>query len=199
MDIKLVQHAKDYIDAMARGVHPLTGQEIPEEDTLNNIKISRCLYYVSDVLGEVIENGGVSKPQKGKKEPFDETKIELSKFPYSSSPKNVSDLAAQINALRPENMVKLKVTAITDWLVDIGMLEVLIFNDKKRKVPTEKGLAMGIVKEERTGLYGTYQAVLYDENAQHFILDNLSAIIQGGFNGKRERVKQENSEDVLEI
>lgn len=199
MDIKLVQHAKDYIDAMARGVHPLTGQEIPEADTLNNIKISRCLYYVSDVLGEVIENGGVSKPQKGKKEPFDETKIDLTKINYSKSPKNVSDLVAQINDLRPENMVKLKVTAITDWLVDIGMLEVLTFNDKNRKLPTAQGLAMGILKEERTGLYGTYQAVLYDENAQHFIIDNLPAIIQGGFNGKREKPKKDDTDDVLSI
>jgi len=195
MDIKLVQHAKDYIDAMARGVHPLTGQEIPEADTLNNIKISRCLYYVSDVLGEVIENGGVSKPQKGKKEPFDETKIDVSQIKYSKSPKNVSDLVTQINELRPENMVKFKITAITDWLVDIGMLEILTFNDKNRKLPTAKGLSMGIVKEERTGLYGTYQAVLYDENAQHFIIDNLPAIIQGGYNGKRERAKKE--EEIL--
>ena len=194
MDIKLVQHAKDYIDAMARGVHPLTGQEIPEADTLNNIKISRCLYYVSDVLGEVIENGGVSKPQKGKKEPFDETKIDVSQIKYSKSPKNVSDLVTQINDLRPENMVKLKITAITDWLVDIGMLEILTFNDKNRKLPTAKGLSMGIVKEERTGLYGTYQAVLYNEAAQHFIIDNLPAIIQGGYNGKRERAKKE--EDI---
>ena len=195
MDIKLVQHAKDYIDAMARGVHPLTGQEIPEADTLNNIKISRCLYYVSDVLGEVIENGGVSKPQKGKKEPFDETKIDVSQIKYSKSPKNVSDLVTQINELRPENMVKLKITAITDWLVDIGMLEILTFNDKNRKLPTAKGLSMGIVKEERTGLYGTYQAVLYNEAAQHFIIDNLPAIIQGGYNGKRERAKKE--EEIL--
>ena len=195
MDIKLVQHAKDYIDAMARGVHPLTGQEIPEADTLNNIKISRCLYYVSDVLGEVIENGGVSKPQKGKKEPFDETKIDVSQIKYSKSPKNVSDLVTQINELRPENMVKFKITAITDWLVDIGMLEILTFNDKNRKLPTAKGLSMGIVKEERTGLYGTYQAVLYDENAQHFIIDNLPAIIQGGYNGKRKRAKKE--EEIL--
>ncbi len=195
MDIKLVQHAKDYIDAMARGVHPLTGQEIPEADTLNNIKISRCLYYVSDILGEVIENGGVSKPQKGKKEPFDETKIDVSQIKYSKSPKNVSDLVTQINELRPENMVKLKITAITDWLVDIGMLEILTFNDKNRKLPTAKGLSMGIVKEERTGLYGTYQAVLYNEAAQHFIIDNLPAIIQGGYNGKRERAKKE--EEIL--
>ena len=195
MDIKLVQHAKDYIDAMARGVHPLTGQEIPEADTLNNIKISRCLYYVSDVLGEVIENGGVSKPQKGKKEPFDETKIDVSQIKYSKSPKNVSDLVTQINELRPENMVKFKITAITDWLVDIGMLEILTFNDKNRKLPTAKGLSMGIVKEERTGLYGTYQAVLYNEAAQHFIIDNLPAIIQGGYNGKRERAKKE--EEIL--
>ena len=30
-----------------------------EDDVINNVRISRCLFYVSDVLRQVIENGGV--------------------------------------------------------------------------------------------------------------------------------------------
>ena len=189
MDMQIVAHAKDYIDAMAKGKHPLTGQELPEGDTLNNVRISRCLFFVSDVLEEVLANGGVGAPKKEKKQPFRVQGIDFSKMHYKETPRNISDIVNDINALRPENMSKLKVTAVTDWLVDIGMLEIVTISGKNRKQPTAKGLAMGILKEERVGLYGPYTVVLYSADAQHFIVDNLIAVIEGGYNSTKERKK----------
>ena len=49
---------------------------------------------------------------------------------------------------------------------------------KKRKLPTENGINMGIIREQRVSQYGPYEAVLYNLNAQHFIVDNLDAIIK---------------------
>lgn len=46
MDINLVQHAKDYIDDLAKGVNPLTKQVIADDEVVNNVKISRCLFYI---------------------------------------------------------------------------------------------------------------------------------------------------------
>lgn len=37
---------------------------------------------------------------------------------------------------------------------------------------------MGIIGEQRISQYGPYEAVLYNLNAQHFIVDNLDAIIK---------------------
>ncbi|MBR0414442.1 MAG: hypothetical protein IJI67_05190 [Clostridia bacterium] len=190
MDIALLAHAKDYIDDMAKGIHPLTKAEIPENDTLNNVRISRCLFFVSEVLEEVIANGGVSAPAPAKREKkveFAPEEIDWSAFTYSEIPTGISQITKQINDCRPENMKHLKVTALTDWLVDIGLLTVITTGDKKRKEPTRRGVEMGILLEERTGMYGTYTAVLYNENAQRFIIDNLSAVIAGGFNKKRSR------------
>ena len=191
MDIKLVTHAKEYIDDMAKGIHPLTKEELPEGDSLNNVRISRCLFFVSEVLEEVIENGGVKKPKREKKQPFNIDAIDWSRYKYYKTPQNISDMAKQINALKPENMNNLKVTALTDWLVDIGMLEIITINGKNRKYPTQKGLAMGIIKEERMGIYGAYTVVMYDESAQHFVIDNLAAVIEGGFNNKSDRTPKE--------
>jgi len=39
---------------MANGINPITGELVSGNDTLNNIQISRCLFYVSGVLREVI-------------------------------------------------------------------------------------------------------------------------------------------------
>lgn len=183
LDIKLVSHAKDYIYDLARGVNPLTKEAADEDDVINNVKISRCLFYVSDILDEVIENGGIKKKKKAPQEEFNIEMLDLNGYEYSSQPVSISVIAGKINNLKPDNMKKLKITAITNWLVDINMLCVVQVNGKNHKRPTSNGEGIGITTEQRDGQYGPYTAVLYNENAQRFIIDNLNSVIDGGFNG----------------
>ena len=193
IDIKLVSHAKDYIDDLANGVNPLSKEAIDDNDIINNVKISRCLFYVSDILGEVIGNGGINyKPSpKPKLDEFDLEKLDLQNYTYLIQPINISVIASKINELKPENMKKLKVTAITNWLVDINMLSTVQVNGKNHKRPPANGEALGITMEQRDGQYGPYYVVLYDENAQRFIIDNLPAIINGGYNDKQKKTENE--------
>ncbi len=142
MDINLVQHAKDYIDDLAKGINPFTKSEINEEDIVNNVKISRCLFYVSDILSEVIINGGITKAAKQKKSSFSADALDLNKIELSQVPITISVLAKSINALKPEEMENLKVTAITNWLVDINFLQIIQINGKNYKRPTAKGIAI---------------------------------------------------------
>ena len=58
-ELEIMQHAKGYLDKLARGIDPITDREAPEDDVINNVRVSRCLFYVSDVLRQVIENGGI--------------------------------------------------------------------------------------------------------------------------------------------
>lgn len=182
MDINLVSHAKDYIDDLANGVNPFTKEEVNETDIINNVKISRCLFYVSEILGEVISNGGVKKPPKQKQVDFNIDNIDFDSIEISDAPVTVSIIAQRINAVKPENMKKLKVTAITNWLVSINMLKVIKINNKNVKQVTDSGMDLGLTEEERLGQYGKYYAVTYNKNAQQFIVDNLNSIIDGGFN-----------------
>ena len=71
-ELEIMQHAKDYLDKLAKGIDPLTGREVPEGEIINNVRISRCLFYVSDVLRQVIENGGiqVKAVKESEKTPF---------------------------------------------------------------------------------------------------------------------------------
>ena len=72
-EIEKIEYAKAYIDKLANGINPLTDQPIPDHELLNHVRISRCLFYVSDVLRQVAENGGIGKPEKKekkKKQPF---------------------------------------------------------------------------------------------------------------------------------
>lgn len=60
-ELEKIEYAKTYIEKLANGVNPLTGQAAPDSDLINNVRISRCLFYVSDILRQVVENGGISK------------------------------------------------------------------------------------------------------------------------------------------
>lgn len=63
--------------------------------------------------------------------------------------------------------------------MSLGMLEEVLDGDgKSTKRPTPQGENVGIILENRTGLNGTYFVVGYNLAAQHFILDNLDAIIE---------------------
>ena len=50
-----LQRAKDCIDSLANGLNPLDGTPVPEQDIVNNVKISRCLFFVSNVLRKQLD------------------------------------------------------------------------------------------------------------------------------------------------
>ena len=180
-ELEIMQHAKNYLDKLAQGIDPLTGQEVPENDVINNVRISRCLFYVSDVLRQVIENGGIQvrSVKRTEKTPFALSFEERTSYPFGDFPVTVSVIAQQLNELVDlETMQKLKTTSITKFLLQSGLLfEEEGINGSKNKRPTEAGRQLGISTAQRTSQNGEYTAVVYDREAQQFILDNLDAII----------------------
>lgn len=54
----ILRHARGYLDALSRGIDPLTGEMLDPGEVVCKDRIRRCLVYVSDVLGQVIENDG---------------------------------------------------------------------------------------------------------------------------------------------
>lgn len=57
--------AKDWILKLANGINPLDGTFIPEEDIINNVHISRCLFYVAEQLDATTQKGNkVSRAKK---------------------------------------------------------------------------------------------------------------------------------------
>ena len=185
-EAELLLHAKSYIDQLAQGINPLTGKPVPEGELINNVRISRCFFYVSGVLGKVAEYGGLEAiPAKRHSTnaglpPFRISKDVLRRFDYSDESLLVSHIANRVNALVDTSaMKKLSGAAILKWLERIGMLEeVLTDAGKKSRRPTPQGNAMGISVEMRQGYSGPYQAVTYNRQAQQFIIDNMDAILE---------------------
>ena len=63
-ELEKIAYAKSFIDKLANGINPLDDMPIPEGDIANNVRLSRCFFYVSDILGQVYENGGVGKVER---------------------------------------------------------------------------------------------------------------------------------------
>lgn len=178
-ELEKMQRAKMYIDKMANGINPIDDAPAADSDMINNVRLSRCLFYVSDILRQVIENNGVIGKVKSSKKAFFLSADSINNFSFSETPIPVSEITKRLNDLVDlEVCYKLKHSAITNWLISIGALEIRELADgRNTKRPTEQGQMLGISSEKRTGMNGEYVVVVYSKDAQQFILDNIEAIV----------------------
>lgn len=175
---KLIQ-TKQYIDKLADGINPFTDEELPDTDIVNHVKISRSLFYLSDLLDRIIADGG--KPERKRRNAaFTISQESLSRFEYADKPIALSEIIRRINALADtSSMRKLSFHTLSNWLIQIGALQEIIGADgRKAKRPTQIGQELGIALETRSGYRGDYQVVVYNKAAQQFILDNLLSVLQ---------------------
>ena len=175
---RLVEHANGYIKQMAKGINPLTGENVPDSDLINNVKISRCLFYVSEVLDkytELIENSGKRNKSKTK---FYAKSEDFNSFVYFNEPTYLSILTKKINELyNKDDMRKLPASSISNWLVSQGFLMNYTREDgKSSKKPTSLGNNLGISQVVKEGKNGPYSLNVYNREAQKFIIDNIEEI-----------------------
>ncbi len=69
-ELKTLERAKMYMEKLANGINPIDGSVIPDGDMVNNVRLARCFFYVADVLGQLIDKGGLTPQKKTPKEPF---------------------------------------------------------------------------------------------------------------------------------
>lgn len=176
----MINRAKTYIDKLANGVNPLTDEPVSENDIVNNVRISRCFFYISDLLRRFAEGGFPEAAKKGKKQPFIITEEQRKRFEFSETPISVSEIARRFNAaVNTEGAVQMRYSGITFWLIESGLLSVDRREDGREvKLPTAAGMELGISQEVRSGVNGSYTVVVYNENAQRYIVDNIDAILE---------------------
>lgn len=180
IDLEKVKRAKQYIEKMAYGRNPLSGESVPDTDIINNVCISRCLFYVSEVLEQVIEEQ--ESDSKNQEVNFPLPLDQLKNYVPSEEPLSISAITGRINTIAalPEGQ-KVKREQITDWLMEIGALQgFTTAGGACVKRPTQQGIQLGITTEKRTAGGREYDVVVYDQYAQQFIADHLDAIMEFG-------------------
>lgn len=178
MDNQKLDKAIIYVDRIANGFNPVNNRLVENDSVLNNPNVIRCMYFIKDVLKEVQKNGGViGKKVKIQKEPFD-FQI-LDKFTYIED-KSITKLLRQIEEyVENPNMEHINCRKITTWLKENNY----IVRDKIEQlgivgsIVTDKGKNIGMYNEVKTINDRTYLAVIYDKNAQEFIVRHLKDIL----------------------
>ena len=179
-ELETLQRAKMYMDKLANGINPIDDTIIPEDEVVNNVRLSRCFFYVSGVLQKVIDEENAPKKKASvKKIPYAITQEQKAMVVISDQPVGISEITGRLNAhIDPEVSKKLQYGALTKWLLEIGMLEMALTADgTQKKRPTQQGMQIGIAVEDRIGSKGSYQAVVYNRTAQQFIVDNLEGVL----------------------
>ena len=181
-ELEKIQNAKLYIDKLARGINPVNDLPVDEQDIINDVHISRCFFYVAEVLERLAAEEEMAPPprKKAKKQPFAITKEQCERFEYSDVPITVSEIARRLNiAAEAGPDSQLRYSSITFWLIEINMLTISKYPDGKEvKRPTEQGAALGISTAERESAGGTYTVVVYGRTAQRFIVENINAVLE---------------------
>ena len=175
-EIEIIARAQMYLEKLANGIDPLTNKEVAENDVVNNVRISKCLQYVTGILKQITTTGSFEI----QKSEFTLSARQLERFAYSQTPLTVSEITKRLNELAdPLQYNTLKNGVITEWLTESGMLTNVVINNKSKKHVTNNGRNIGIISEQRVNQQGsTYEAISYNLNAQHFIIDNIHAVIE---------------------
>lgn len=183
-ELEKIAYAKFFIDSLANGVNPIDNSAILDNDIINNVRLSRCFFYVSDILRQIIDNGGIypapqKKEAKVRKQPYTLSLEQVEGFEYSNTPITATELFSRIIAIGPtEGVKKFPKRNLYKWLFSLNMVEEVVIDNNKVKRPTPIGEEIGLVFEECDGLYGKYHTILYTEAAQHFVMDNIEAILK---------------------
>ena len=202
-ELEKIAYAKFFIDKLANGINPLDDTPIPDDDIANNVRLSRCFFYVSSILQKEIdrERRKVSKEKKSERLPFSITPEQLEQFEYSSMPISVSAMGKKINWLVREDIEEMKIEKfsyrkINYWLYAIGMIEWREWeNGKSKRFPTPEGEAIGLVLKIWEN-YGRRSPVIYlSEEAQHFIIDNIEAVMAAE-KGSLSPVQEDDGEEI---
>lgn len=177
--LETLQHARQYLDQLSQGVDPITQELLPRENPLAAAHLQNYFAYVSDILCQVIANGGRVVTQHNKKPPFyisdeDAAQVTVTKWPIS-----IKLFVASVNAcVDTRAYSRLPSVLVTDWLMDEGYL-IDVINERNRyeRVTTPLGQSVGIRSEDRVTRAGVpFVMNLYDTDAQRFLLKNMQKI-----------------------
>lgn len=68
-ELEKIKYTKIFIDKLANGINPIIDTAVKDDDVVNNVRVTRCFFYISDILRQIIENGG-NKQKEKRENPF---------------------------------------------------------------------------------------------------------------------------------
>ena len=170
---EVLKKTQQYISCMARGINPVTGEMVADDDSLNNVHISRCLFCVDDILKELIkeQHNEKEKPNRPRKAAFvyDQEKIDLVRI--SNAPISLSQILRNIKTAY-DGMIKITYQEVATYLFEKG-----VFIENAEKLPhyiaAPNMQEKGIYVEKYFSSKGFVLRTLFNEQGQRYLLELL--------------------------
>lgn len=181
-ELEMIRRAETYMKQLSMGNDPISGEEIPEDSILSQVRLARCFAFTADILHRLAEQGGLraaGASHKARPVFVIPDGIDLTVL-VADEPVQITRLAQAVTDLcYPEGEgPKLNAVVVTNWLLHAGyLMEQTNASGKRNRVPAQKGVALGITATEREGRDGTYLAVRYGPAAQRLILERLPEML----------------------
>ena len=158
---------------------PTTKEEFLNVSGVGQVKLERYGGRFLEIISKFLRNehneaGEGISPVSYESETFDVSAIETTEEPVT-----VSVIADKVNcALLESGYDKISGMRINDWLISKGYMEVITENGKNFKIPTDTGILLGIVNEDRIIHGNSAKVNMYGKSAQELIVRNALEIMR---------------------
>lgn len=170
MDKEFANEMQRYVEQLAKGINPFTGEIAKEDEIINDVKVSRCLFCVSDILKEIANTTPVRTYTKKTKFVYNPELTD--KIRIVDRPISLSQIIRNILEVYGEEC-KLTYYDVTPILCEKG---ILVENDEKspKLVASEQAKQYGIWAQRVSPKNGGERwRTVYDQNGQRYVLSIL--------------------------
>lgn len=177
-DFDKMEKAKNVLLKIAGGVDPLTGEAIAENTFLNDPRIIRCFYFITEVLDDVMH--GVYRKAGSRPLDFIITPEQKRRVNFPEGKIGVNEFSKQINQCIDSNASK-KLTGVelNKRLKKMGILaEKNAGNGKTRTVTNQNSAKYGFEMENRQFNGVEYEMVVINDEGKRYLLDNIETIMK---------------------
>lgn len=190
---QIIAHTKMYMDLLVDGIDPISKERITDDSVVLQERMKKCFAFVSEILGEIIDNNGfvaLSENDKERckvvvtKEAFSLNEEQIHRIKVSTTPVTQSEFLKRVNkVVDSRQMEKLSVRSINAWLVSNGYVveskEPTTINRTVRRA-SEKSEQIGLQEcetvDSKTG--EIKRQLMFSLQTQAYLLDHLDEIVQ---------------------
>ena len=169
--------AKEIMLKIAKGIDPISKEEISKDNFLKDERITRMFFYVAEVLDHVSKSKDRNLPEPTE---FVITSEEKQKVIFPDNKIGVNDFSRGINEVIDLNKSKkLKGSDLNKHLKVLGILsEEKTRDGKTRTIINEKSSEFGFESEKKEFEGRTYFQVLINDKGKKYLLENLEDILK---------------------
>lgn len=172
-----IEKAMIILQKIAKGINPITGEQIEEGSFFNDARIIRCFYFVAEVLDNVKK--GVYSSTNNKLSKFVITPEQKERVQFSPNKIGVNEFSKCINSCIDLSISK-KLTGVelNKKLKKLGILsEENTEQEKTRTVINENSINFGFESERRIYNGVEYDMVVINDYGKKYLLDNIESIM----------------------